>query len=137
MTERRIGSTFDDPNYGKLQVVEGTTSCEGCVYADMEYRIVNCDIIFTGYCHEGFRSDKKNVVFKRIKTIEVGTIFNHPQYGKLEVVERAGCEGCYFRRDYFPCCAKEDFTLLCAPSDRSDDNSVIFKHIDNGEKTDD
>lgn len=132
MTERPIGSTFIDPKYGRLLVVEGSDSCEGCVYADMKHREVNCFPPFTGYCHERFRSDKKNVVFKRMKIIEVGTIFNHPKYGKLKVVERAGCEGCYFRRteEYIPC-AKEDYSLLCAPGDRSDDNSVIFKHIDN------
>lgn len=66
MTERPIGSTFDDPKNGKIQVVEGTTSCEGCIYADMEQRRVYCDILFTGYCHEGFRSDKKNVIFKHV-----------------------------------------------------------------------
>ena len=63
MTERPIGSTFDDPIYGKIQVVEGTTTCRGCIYANMEDRIVHCDIIFTGYCHKHFRSDKKNVRF--------------------------------------------------------------------------
>lgn len=67
MTERPIGSTFDDPIYGTLQVAEGTTSCRGCIYANMEDHIVHCDIIFTGYCHEGFRSDKKNVIFKQYK----------------------------------------------------------------------
>lgn len=66
MTERPIGSTFDDPNYGTLQVAEGTTSCRGCIYANMENRIVHCDILFTGYCHEAFRSDHKNVIFKKI-----------------------------------------------------------------------
>lgn len=67
MTERTIGSTFDDPKYGKIQVVEGTTSCEGCVYADMLRRSVMCNMVLTGYCHEAFRSDKKNVVFKHVE----------------------------------------------------------------------
>lgn len=66
MTERPIGSTFDDPQYGKIQVVEGTLSCEGCIYADRVNRIVHCDILFTGYCHEAFRSDHKNVTFKKL-----------------------------------------------------------------------
>lgn len=66
VTERPIGSTFDDPKYGKIQVVEGTTSCRGCIYENMDHRVVNCDILFTGYCHKDFRSDKKNVIFKHV-----------------------------------------------------------------------
>lgn len=63
MTERPIGSTFDDPKYGKIQVVEGGDNCEGCVYADMLRRSVMCNMVLTGYCHKAFRSDKKNVRF--------------------------------------------------------------------------
>lgn len=66
MTERPIGSTFDDPKYGKIQVVEGKTTCEGCIYADMLNRNVICNMLLTGYCHKAFRSDKKNVIFKSL-----------------------------------------------------------------------
>lgn len=76
MTERPIGSTFDDPKHGTLQVVEGGSSCTDCAYADMKGRIVDCNILNTGYCHEGFRSDHKNVIFKPYKN-EKNTASKH------------------------------------------------------------
>lgn len=65
MTERPIGSIFDDPKYGILQVTEGGETCEGCVYADIKAGIFDCNTQNTGYCHEAFRSDHKSVIFKK------------------------------------------------------------------------
>lgn len=146
MTERPIGSIFDDPKYGKIQVVEGTSTCRGCIYADMEHRSVNCDILFTGYCHEHFRSDKKNVVFKTLtkkngegsemnilETRPIGSIFTDPKFGQLKVVESKECDNCvyYYREDREDVgyCIKSIKTGFCGPKNRTDKKAVVFKTL--------
>lgn len=135
MTERPIGSTFDDPKYGKIQVVEGGNNCEGCVYADMLRRSVVCNMVLTGYCHEGFRSDHKNVIFKKIggKMTEhpIGSVFEHPNLGTLKVEEVKGkhCKGCAFLPFAELLNCPDVISGFCHENYRSDKKGVIFKKI--------
>lgn len=66
MTERPIGCVFKHPQRGMLKVVETEKdSCEGCAlqpFMDDNY----CLDDHTGFCNWSFRSDRKDVIFKKI-----------------------------------------------------------------------
>ena len=51
---------------------------------------------------------------------------------KLEVVEQENCKGCYYDSNFYtggrPCYPKR--YLMCSPTYREDNKSVIFKQID-------
>lgn len=67
MTERPIGSVFEHPKYGKLEVIEQQNGlvCKGCAFRPF-LEIGSCPDIHTGFCHSYFRSDHKKVIFKKI-----------------------------------------------------------------------
>lgn len=61
MTERPIGATFDDPIYGKLQVVE-SDNCFECVYKHKIFCTKPRQL--AGFCIAQDREDGRNVLFK-------------------------------------------------------------------------
>lgn len=63
-------------------------------------------------------------------TRPVGSVFNHPQYGLLQVVEQGNCEGCIFEANPLLCLC-DTVMGLCGSMLRADGKEVIFKPYKN------
>ena len=66
--ERKIGETFDFGGV-TLEVMEQKTSgCEGCLFNDLKFDCgFNAILKDIGPCNQCFRTDGKNILFKKVK----------------------------------------------------------------------
>lgn len=137
---RPIGSLFIDPKYGVLEVVESDEyDCEECVY-NQSLHICTKGNKNAGPCTSSARKDGKYVKFISTKitdTRPVGSVFHHPEYGLLQVVESCSCDDCVFynKARIIPCQA--DISVgYCTKGKREDEKSVIFKqYTKNGKQS--
>lgn len=73
------------------------------------------------------------------KTRPVGSVFNHPKHGLLQVVESFSCYGCVFynKVQYIGLCCLADNSVGLCSRQREDEKSVIFKqYTQNGKQSD-
>lgn len=62
------------------------------------------------------------------ETRPVGSVFHHPKYGLLQVIESCSCDGCVFNTDNYIPCQADSMVGHCSYRKREDEKSIIFKH---------
>lgn len=99
--ERQVGEIFEY-NGEWYQCVEGT-GCYKCAFYDKNICIANNP-------HCTCRSDKKNVIFKKLEKVGEPTMLDGKLVQKILKTDRYSCNGCCFES---PECDKADNDLCC------------------------
>lgn len=129
--ERKIGETFEYE--GKtLQVKANDDGCDGCIFNEKCTRGIKS---VTGLCGSEYRDDKKDVIFVEVKERKIGEVFDY-EGKKLKVVKaEIRCGNCFFYKNS-GCTRINRTTGECKSSKRSDNESVVFVEITEGQPQD-
>lgn len=129
MIELSVGTVFNtyDNKGNKVKVVvveRKEEECGKCFVFSSNY--ISCDLM--NCSHHKKREDKKDVIFKKLREYELGSIIDTIYQGnkvKVKVIEGGGnmiCGVCYFL-------GKECDDIACQAKDRKDNRDVHFIEI--------